>query len=90
MRHIFVFLGALAFSQARKRHIKLNFLVRVGLGTTPRISLGQPGFVPGANPLCLRDKPGFSLLFYTVEAQFVPGTSPGCPWDKGRQKKFMC
>ena len=32
--------------------------------------------------------------FYTMEAQFVPGTNPVCPWDnpgdKGQHKKFRC
>ena len=72
--------------QARKRHININFLVRLVLGR-PRV--------------CLGDKPGLSLgqtqvfsLFYTVEAglslgqtQFVPGTNP---WAEGWYKKFMC
>ena len=49
------------------------------------MSQGQTGFVK-------RDKPRFSPYF-TVEAQFVPGTNPVCPWDnpedEGRIKKFM-
>ena len=44
--------------QARKRHININFLVRLLLGQTQVFS-----------------------LFYTMEAQFVPGTNPVCPWD---------
>ena len=78
--------------QARKRHINIIFLVR--------LPLGRP-------PVCHRDKPSLSLgqtrwlslgqtrvfsLFYTVEAQFVPGTNPVCPWDKpvtkGDRKSF--
>ena len=41
----------------------------------------------GTNPLCPRDKPRFSLLFYTMEAgqrQFVPGTILG---TKGGQSE---
>ena len=64
--------------QARKRHININFLVR--------LPLGRP-------PVCPRDNPGLSLgqtrvfsLFYTVEARFVPGTNPVCPWDKPRRE----
>ena len=69
-----------AFTQARKRHININFLVR--------LLLGHPGNVPGTNRVCPRDKVGLShgqtqvsFLFYTAEAQFVPGTNPVCPWD---------
>ena len=74
-----------AYYQARKRHININFLVR--------LLLGHPGNVPGTNRVCPRDKVGLSRgqtqvfpLLYTVEAQFVPGTNrfvpgtfPGCP-----------
>ena len=66
--------------QARKRHININFLVR--------LLLGHPGNVPGTNRVCPGDKVGLSqgqtqvfFLFYTAEAQFVPGTNPVCPWD---------
>ena len=69
-----------ALSQARKRHININFLVR--------LLLGHPGNVPGTNRVCPWDKVGLSqgqtqvfFLFYTAEAQFVPGTNPVCPWD---------
>ena len=71
---------SLALDQARKRHININFLVR--------LLLGHPGNVPGTNRVCPRDKVGFSqgqtqvfFLFYTAESQFVPGTNPVCPWD---------
>ena len=71
----------LNYHQARKRHININFLVR--------LLLGHPGNVPGTNRGCPRDKVGLSQgqtqvfsLLYTVEAQFVPGTNPVCPWDK--------
>ena len=77
--------------QARKRHININFLVR--------LLLGHPGNVPGTNRVCPRDKVGLSQgqtqvfsLLYTVEAQFVPGTNPVCPWDipgtKGGRKSL--
>ena len=61
-----------------KRHININFLVR--------LLLGHPGNVTGTNRVCPRDKVGFSqgqtqVFFYTAEAQFVPGTNPVCPWD---------
>ena len=69
----------------------------VGFGTTPGLSQGQTGFVPATNP----GQTHVFSLFYTVEAQFVPGTNPVCPRDKpslsqgqtggkGQQKKFMC
>ena len=66
-----------SFSQARKRHININFFVRL----VPVFT----GFVPGTNPVCPWDKSGekqgqtqeFSL-FYTVEARF----HRVCPWDK--------
>ena len=78
-------------SQARKRHINMNFFVRLLLGRLrecpgdkPGLSLGQNGFVPGTNP-------GFSL-FYTAEAQFVPGTKPslslGQPWGRRAAEEF--
>ena len=65
------------FFQARKRHININFFVRL----VPVFT----GFVPGTNPVCPWDKSGekqgqtqkFSL-FYTVEARF----HRVCPWDK--------
>ena len=77
--------------QARKRHININFLVR--------LLLGHPGNVPGTNRVCPRDKVGLSQgqtqvfsLLYTVEAQFVPGTNPVCPSDipgtKGGRKSL--
>ena len=77
--------------QARKRHININFLVR--------LLLGRPGNVPGTNRVCPGDKVGLSQgqtqvfsLFYIAEAQFVPGTNPVCPWDipgtKGGRKSL--
>ena len=38
------------FNQARKRHININFFVR--------LHLGHPGNVPGTNRVCRRDKVG--------------------------------
>ena len=63
--------------QARKRHININFFVRL----VPVFT----GFVPGTNRVCPWDKSGEKLgqtqefsLFYTVEARF----HRVCPWDK--------
>ena len=62
--------------QARKRHININFLVRLLLGhpgnvpgtkDKPGLSPGQSGFVPGTNP-------GFLLILHSG--------SPVCPLDK--------
>ena len=68
--------GAPPEIQARKRHININFFVRL----VPIFI----GFVPGTNPVCPWDKSEkqgqtqeFSL-FYTVEARF----HRACPWDK--------
>ena len=65
--------------QARKRHITIISVCPAAPGTSPGMSRGQTQV--------------FSL-FYTMEAQLVPGTNPVCPWgnprDEGRQKKFMC
>ena len=66
-----------SLNQARKRHININFFVRL----VPVFT----GFVPGTNPVCPWDKSGekqgqtqeFSS-FYTVEARF----HWVCPWDK--------
>ena len=57
--------------QARKRHININFFVRLVLGR-PRVCPGDfTGFVPGTNPVKTWDKPGFSPYFHRI-----------CPWDK--------
>ena len=60
--------------QARKRHININFLVRLLLGRPwecpgdqPGLSLGQTHFVPGTNP-------GFLLVFHNE--------NPVCARDK--------
>ena len=65
-------------TQARKRHINLNFFCPVGLGTTPGLSRGF-------HRVCPWEKSGENLghtrvssLFYTVEARF----HQACPWDK--------
>ena len=65
-------------TQARKRHININSFVQLVLGR-PRVCPGDfTGFVPGTNPVKTWDEPGFSRLFYTVEARF----HRACPWDK--------
>ena len=72
-------------SQARKGHINMNSLVW--------LLLGRPGSVPGTNRVCPLDKPTLSQgqsqvfsLFYTMEAQFVPGTIP----EKKGGRKSLC
>ena len=58
------FLGAqnATETQARKRHININFFVRLVLGR-PRVCPGDfTGFVPGTNPVQTRDRPGGFLL----------------------------
>ena len=69
--------------QARKRHININFLVR--------LLLGHPGNVPGTNRVCPRDKVGLSQgqtqvsSYFTQrkpslslgQTRFVPGTFRG-------------
>ena len=81
--------------QARKRHINMNFFVRLVLGR-PRVCPGDfTGFVPGTNPEKTSDKAGFSPYFTQWKPNFtgfVPGTNPVCPWDnpgdEGRRRKF--
>ena len=82
--------------QARKRHININFFVRLVLGR-PRVCPGDfTGFVPGTNSL----KPGTNLGFLLIlhsGSPANPGLSQGrtrvCPGDKtgaeGRHRKFM-
>ena len=80
----------------KKRHININFFVRLVLGQ-PRVCPGVfTGFVPGRNPMKTWDKPGFSPYFTQWKPDFtgfVPGTNPVCPWDnpgdEGRHRKFM-
>ena len=81
--------------QARKRHININFFVRLVTVFT--------GFVPGTNPVCPWDKSGenrdkprnspYSTQWKPDFTGFVPGTSPVCPrdnpGDEGRHRKFM-
>ena len=55
--------AVMAVSQARRRHININFFVRLVLGR-PRVCPGDfAGFVPGTNPVKTWDKPGFSPYF---------------------------
>ena len=61
------------FSGKKKAH-KRKLFGLVALGTTPGLSQGQTGFVPGTNPLCPRDKPWFLLILHSG--------SPVCPRDK--------
>ena len=66
-------------TSGKKKAHKHKHFGPVALGTTPGSSQGQ-----------IR---AFSI-FYTIEAQFVPGTNLVCPWDnpgdEGRHKEFMC
>ena len=67
-------------SQARKRHININFLVRLLLGQTQVFSLlytMEAQFVPGTNPVCPGDIAGTkggrkSLCVKSLCAFFVP------------------
>ena len=85
-------LGRVLGNQARKRHININFLVRLPLGRPPvcprdkpSLSLGQTRVVPGTNP-------GFLLILHSgspVCPRDKPSLSLGQTGDEGRQKKFM-
>ena len=70
---------SLLSKSGKKQAHKHRFFGPVALGTTPGLSQGQTQV--------------FSL-FYTMEAQFVPGTDPVCPWDNPEDerwhKKSMC
>ena len=70
----------LSHPQARKRHININFVVRLVLGR-PRVCPDDfTGFVPGTNLVKTWDKPGFSPYFTQWKPGkpgFVPGTNPG-------------
>ena len=78
--------GSFPEDQARKRHININFLVRLLLGHPPGMSPGQTGFVPGTKWVCPRDKPRFSSYF----TQRKPSLSRGQTGDEGRQTEFTC
>ena len=81
--------------QKRKRHININFFVRL----VPVFT----GFVLGTNPACPWDKSGekqgqtqefsYSTQWKPDFTGFVPGTNPVCPrdnpGDEGRHRKFM-
>ena len=82
-------------AQAGKRHININFFVRLVLGR-PRVFPGDfTGFVPGTTSVKIWDKPAFSPYFTQSKPGkpgFVPGTNPG---PKGGaeslcEKTFMC
>ena len=62
------------WTQARKRHININFLVR--------LRLGRPRVCPWDKPRLSQGQTEVFSLFYTVDAQFFLGTNPVCPWDK--------
>ena len=74
----------------------INFLCR---HSSPGLSLGQTGFVPGTSPVksgfhCVEQGEFLGLsLFFTG---FVPGANWVCPWDKSGEnwdqpdKKNLC
>ena len=71
-----------ARKSGKKKAHKHKLFGPVGFGTTPGLSQGQTQFVPGTNPGCPWDKPGFSPYFTQWkpslsqgQTQFVPGTS---------------
>ena len=73
----------MALNQARKRHININFLVRLLLGHPGNVP-GIKGNVPGTKWVCPRDKPRFSSYFTQRkpslslgQTQFVSGTFRG-------------
>ena len=75
--------ASFGFLSGKKKAHKHKVFGPVALGTTPGLSQGQTGFVPGTNPLCPRDKPGFSPYFTQLKPSlsqgqtgFVPGTIP--------------
>ena len=76
--------------QARERHININVFVRLVL-RRPRVCPGDfTGFVPGTNPVNIWDKPGFSSLFYAVEARFhrvCPRDKPGLSLGQSRGRR---
>ena len=77
----------------RRRHINVIFLVRLPFGRRCGCPRNKPGLSLGqTHTLSRGQNPGFSL-FYTIEAQFVPGANPVCHWDnlgdEGRQKEFI-
>ena len=61
-------------SQARKRHINTNFLVRLLLGRPRECPRDKPGFSLGQAHFVLGTNPGFLAILHN--------RSPVCPWDK--------
>ena len=73
-------------------HSKHKRFGPVGLGTTPGLSQGQTGFVPGTNPLCPRHKPRYSPNLHDgspVRPWDKPSLSLGQSRDEGRQKMVV-
>ena len=71
--------NVLLFLQARKRHMNINVLVRLGLERPRVCPWDDPRFVPGTNR-------GFLLILHSGN-RVCPRDKPGIVW---RQKKFMC
>ena len=74
-----------ALIKARKRHININFIVRLVLGQ-PQVCPGDfTGFVCGTNSVKPWTNPEFLLILHSGSPA-NPGLSEGqtrvCPWDK--------
>ena len=69
--------------QARKRHININFLLRLALGRPWVCPRDEPEFVPGTHSVVPGTNQGFSLFAQWKpsssqgQTQFVPRTNPG-------------
>ena len=82
---------SVAFFRARKRHINVNFLVRLPLGRPRECPGDEPGLSLGQNPLCPGTNPIFLLILHWKpslsqrQAHFVTGTISG---TKGGRKSL--
>ena len=80
-------------SSGKKKAHKHKLFGPVAPGTTTGLSLGQNRVVPGTNPGCPWDKPGFSPYFTQSkpslsqgQTQFVPGTNR---WRRETEKVYV-
>ena len=75
----------------KKKAHKHNIFGSVALGTTPGLSRGQSGFVPGTKTLCPRDKPRLSPCFTQWKLNLSQGqTRERRVAEKVYVLKFMC
>ena len=86
--------GKRLVNQARKRHININFLVRLLLGR-PRECLGdKPGLPPGQTHFVPGTIPGFLLILHTGSPVCPRALSLGQPGNEGQPKsscaKSLC